>query len=57
VEAELKEKRNKRIANRGAKAAQQQRKISATNGTGATEHSHAKEWHFTPHTKINFKRI
>lgn len=35
----------------------EERKISSTNGTGAAKHSHAKEWYFTPHTKINFKRI
>lgn len=59
VEVEVKEKRNKRrTVNRGTKAIQRGKKKSLQqNGTGTTEHSHAKEWYFTPHTKINFKRI
>ena len=57
MEAEVKEKRKKRNAEGAPRPFKEERKISSTNGTGAAKHSHAKEWYFTPHTKINFKRI
>lgn len=53
----MKEKRKKRNAEGAPRPFKEERKISSTNGTGAAKHSHAKEWYFTPHTKINFKRI